>query len=426
MNQRPTPIYLPNATLTQRPASVKTSAFAVVLLAMVMNSSLISVMGSKIGYFSTTIGHLVSAGAMVSLIAFSMTRSTRMSQKHFPASLMHCLILLVCVILLHGVLGYSTSLLPRDLQQAALIKSFGSILTIAALTRGALAYRRREIQNALVLFAIVEMIGSYLLYRSGADVNPNTISVRASVAGMCLFALLPNRLLCFAALGVSLAFSVVLGCRTSAVALVGAVVFLYFERTSRKNRGPTLLMVFGGAVLLLMLSSTIISAIQSLLLQSLGSDNLLADFFLHDKSAQKVRTDYLDRSSVWEASWKYIQRRPFLGYGLGSERELMGARSHNAYLSVLFEGGFVLFAAWMTFYLRIIANVFNDQWVMRVGQSKLFYLAMMLLGYMLLAGIVESSGLASVSTPVNVVFIFLAIWLLNPFSEQELLLERNG
>ncbi len=417
MNSSQATVYLPKNSIAQRNTRAGTSIFAVLLLAMVMNSSLFSVMGTKLGVFSLNVGHIVSAGPMLLMILFSIKRLKRLGVESLPNWPGYSLAFLVSTVVLLGFLGYTTSLAPRNLQHTVLIKALGTILTISALMLGAFAYKSREIQWGLQLFALVELTGTFLLYRSGADVNPNALSVRASVAGMCLFALLPSRALCFAFLGGSLLFSFVIGCRTSVVATVGAVVFFYVERTSRKNRVPTLLGMFVIVVGLLVFFPTIMSAVQKVLISNLGSDNPLAEFLLHDKSASKIRTDFLDRFEVWGHSWRYIQRRPVLGYGLGLESELMNARSHNAYLSLLFEGGILFLAAWMSFYIAVLANLFNQKWVMKAGESRLFYLAMMLLGYMLLAGIVESSGLASMSTPANTVFIFLAIWLLYRYSK---------
>ena len=79
-----------------------------------------------------------------------------------------------------------------------------------------------------------------------------------------------------------------------------------------------------------------------------------------------------------------------------------------------FEGGAVFLLAWLWFYARSIASFFDRRWVATVGNSELFYLVTILLSYMLVAAIVESSGLASVSTPINLIFIFLSFWLFQP------------
>ena len=97
----------------------------------------------------------------------------------------------------------------------------------------------------------------------------------------------------------------------------------------------------------------------------------------------------------------------------------MQVRSHNAYLSLMFEGGIVLLVSWLWFYSRATSGLFNPKWIAKVGESSLFRLSLLLIVYMSLAGIVESSGLSSVSTPINLIFIFLSVWLFQPKKEYD-------
>ena len=294
------------------------------------------------------------------------------------------------------------------------MKTAGVMISIVALVSSCRIFSFKEISMALRVFAVFELAGCFAVFYLGSDINENAIAVRATVACMCLYALLPSKAMGYGAIVGCLAFSVSLGCRTSSIALLGAVLFLHLEKNSRRQRALVLVSSFAAAVALLVLFPLVAAGMQQWAMASLGSDNPIAQFFLHDKSSAKISYDYLDRFDVWTLSLEHIREHPFLGHGMGTEHEIMKIRSHNAYLSIVFEGGIVLLLAWMWFYLRSVASLFDRRWIATVGESKLFYLALLLLVYMMMAGIVESSGLASVATPINLIFIFLSVWLCQP------------
>ena len=392
----------------------KTSLFASIYLGLTFNVSLFAVMGTKLNLLTTFLGHAISAGAMVLLIVFTLFRGSRFRFGSLPGNLKLALGFLLVTSIVLGLIGYGNPEVPSKLKRVVLLKSGGSFLTIFALAYSVRVFNHAEITRALVLFSIVETAGGIWLFASGADVNPNAISVRVCVAGMCLYAIFDRKILKIAALAGALTFSAILLCRTSAVALVGAVVFLRLEQSSRKGRGPLLVVTFFISIFSLIFMPVILAGMQQVAVDSLGSENPIARFFLHDKTSAKISSDYLDRTEVWEYSLGYIKKKPLLGHGIGTEQEFLGGRSHNAYLSLLFEGGIIWLGAWVFLYSLCLSNLFNKKWILNVGDNSLYYLTMLLLGYMLLAGLVETSGLASISTPNNVIFIFLTIWLFQP------------
>ena len=403
--------------LPARRKKSRTSLFASLYLGLTFNVSLFAVMGTKINLITSTEGNALSAGAMVILIVFTFFRGNRFKFGSLPSNLKLALgSLLACSIVL-GLIGYSNPDVPSKLKMTVLLKAGGSFLSIFALAYSVRVFNHTEISRALLIFSVVETAGCIWMYISGVDVNPNAISVRFCVAAICVYSIFPYKVVKIAALGSAIGFAGALSCRTSAVALVGAVVFLYLEKSSRKGRAALLILTFVGATLTLILLPIILSAMEQIAIQSLGSDNPIARFFLHDKTSAKISYDYLDRTQVWEQSISYIKKKPFLGYGIGTEQALVGVRSHNAYLSLLFEGGVFWLGSWMFLYSLCILNLFNKKWVSNVGNNSMYYLTMLLLGYMLLAGLVETSGLASIATPNNLIFIFLTIWLFQPRPE---------
>ena len=307
-----------------------------------------------------------------------------------------------------------------DFRNIVILKMGGVLVSFYAMAGASRYFNSKEIALALKVFAVVELLGCIILFRiGGEEVNANTISVRATVACMCLFTLLGPIVLRWAAFAACLSFSLMLGCRTSAMALLGATTFLFVEKNSRKQRGLITTVSVTGFIAAILLLPFILEGLSQLAVSSLGSDNPIAKFFLHDKTSSKITYDYLDRFEVWNYAWSYIREKPFLGYGLGTEKAVMLIRCHNAYMSLIFEGGIFWLLSWLWFYGYSVTSYYNRTWLATMGQSGLFSLAAMLLFYMLLAGLVESSGLASVSTPNNLIYIFLIFWLFQPKKNPE-------
>ena len=397
--------------LPARRASQKGSLFAAMVLGLSFNASMASVMGSTLGMFSTSVGHAIAAGALVGLIVFGWFRTKRFTLSSLPLNLKASVVALCVTTFLLGAYGY---MLGGGQQNIILFKTGGILVSFFALASSSRNFNYNEVRRGLLIFAIVELVGCILVFRVGSDVNENAIAVRATVACMCLFTLLRSKWLGWLAVIGCLSFSVMLDCRTSAVAFIGSIAFLQIEKHSRRQRGLVLFLSMTALICSLIVIPFLMSALEQLALASLGSDNPIAKFFLHDKTASKVSYDYLDRFDVWSYSWEFIREKPLLGYGLGTEKAIMRVRCHNGYLSLMFEGGAVFLLAWLWFYARSIASFFDRRWVATVGNSELFYLVTILLSYMLVAAIVESSGLASVSTPINLIFIFLSFWLFQP------------
>lgn len=410
------PVYArPSSTLIEgRP-----SFFASLVLGLALNSSMVSVMGSKLGAFSSTVGHALAALSLVGLVVLTGFRKRRFSFSSLAPSLKFSLVSLCVITGLLGLYGIGSPSVDSFLKRSVMLKTAGVLISLYALASCSRVFSFKEIVNALYVFSFVELSGCVLVFYFGGDINENAIAVRATVACMCLYTLLPAQWMGAAAIAGCLFFSTKLGCRTSSIALISAVAFLYIEKRSRNQRALVLFFAFTGMTLFLVCLPMILSALQQLATASLGSENPIAKFFLHDKSSAKISYDYLDRYDVWSYAWGYIRHHLILGHGLGTEHEIMHVRSHNAYLSLMFEGGVVLLLAWMWFYLRSVVSLFDRRYIATVGESKLFYLASILMVYMLLAGCVESSGLASVSTPINLIFVFLTIWLCQPKKEYD-------
>lgn len=388
--------------------SKKASFSAPIIFAMCFSASLIA------KFFEGAIGNGIQAGAMLLLIAFAQFCPKQFSINKIPGSFILSLSLIASATLLLGMLGGFGGIAPRYLSSSILLKSVGTLLAITAMVVTAPSYTHKDLVRGLYLFALVESSICLVLIYVGTEINPNAIAVRLSVCAMIAFALSENKSLKLIALSLCVILCFTLQCRTSLCALLGAVAFMFAERKTREHRSLIIILVPIITILLWLSLPVILESLEKVAVANLGSENFIAQFFLSDKSATKISTDMLDRSDIWEYSLEHIQEKPWLGHGLGTEQAIMGARSHNAFLSMVFEGGVFNLLAWGWFYYLTLVRLFDAKMLKRAGDVPLFYLSNLLLGYMLLAGLVETSGLASVATPINLIFLFLIIWLFSP------------
>ena len=400
------PFLMPRARTKER-----VSVFAAFVLGVTFNASLVSVVGSKLGFFPSSVGNAIAACALLGLIIIGWSRPKKFKLASLPGDLKRS-VLFVCAT---GIIVGGLAIAFSPYRNTVFLKLGGVLISIFAMASASRNYNAKELRLALIIFAIIELLGCVALFRMrGDDVNPNTIAVRATVACMCLFNLLGPIYLKWMAFFGCLSFSLMLGCRTSAMALFGATGFLYVERHSRQQRGLVVFLSGSAFLTAFVLLPFLLAALSEIAIAYLDSENPIAKFFLHDKTSQKISYDYLDRFEVWSYAWGFIKEKLWFGYGLGTEKAVMLGRCHNAYLSLLFEGGIFWLLSWLWFYGYAVFSFFNRRWMAAMGQSQFFSLYAMLLVYMLLAGIVESSGLASISTPNNLIFIFLIFWLFQP------------
>jgi len=392
----------------RRSSSERASLSSVLVLAITLNASLFA------KFFEGSMGNILQGGAMALLVGFSLFCKRQFSMLAIPKAFQASIIGILLVTLILGLMGGFAGFTEAYLKTSVLFKSMGIILTLTALWYSAPIFNQQELEKGLILFAVVEASVCLFLFYIGTEINANALAVRLSVAAMVVLSLTEKPAFRIAGIAGCVGFSLLLQCRTSLCAFLGALVFMYVERNTRKNRPLVLFSVVIGSVLAWVMLPSAIELIKNIAISSLGSDNFIAKFFLEDKSADKLQYDMLDRNAVWEYSWEYVSQRLWTGYGLGTENTIMGFRSHNAYLSLMFEGGIFNLLAWVWFYYLSLVRLFDKRLLKQAGSLPLFYLSNLLIGYMLLASMVETSGMASVSTPINLIFFLLVIWLFSP------------
>nr|WP_143547837.1 O-antigen ligase family protein [Rhodopirellula sp. SM50] len=314
-----------------------------------------------------------------------------------------------------------------DVLRVCFFKTGGLCVMAAAVAYAAPLYRPREVTFALLAFVASELLvisASFVFLH--VEFNANTIGSRTSTIGLITVACFSPFIVRAAGFCGSLVISIVLQCRTSAVATGATLMIASIETKSRRARFAVVISVILLGGILGMFADDAQREIKQLAIRHLGSKHFVAQFFLGDKNRAKIDSDLLDRGRVWKASIKQIKRRPVLGFGVGTEMKRFKYRSHNAYLSVAIEGGIIFLIAWILLYVLALTRMLHWGWSEQFADLVAGRAMIYLLSYMLLSAMVESSGLGSISSPVNVVFLFLLFWTSQWFDPNRLSTEATS
>lgn len=263
---------------------------------------------------------------------------------------------------------------------------------------------------------VFSLFTAVFMYLTRTEWNPNSICLYASSASLCAAAACFDskkrfyRLLGVVAILLGIYVNYALGSRTATIALIlPNVLFLMmsFGRLSvAALRGFMVLF----AIILVLFSGNIMQKVVKIAFDNLGSKSLVAEFFLSDKSANSIDDDLLDRGEVWGAAYEVMIDNPLIGVGYGAEPpggSVHGNdkrfRAHNAYLEIGYQCGILSMLVWGWFYLRIFD--FSSSLVQRFPREPMVYLCFTMSCYLLLAGIMESSGMLSLAVAGNWIVI---------------------
>ncbi|MEM8943674.1 MAG: O-antigen ligase family protein [Planctomycetota bacterium] len=294
---------------------------------------------------------------------------------------------------------------------ACLMKTGGMVFVFTAMARYASCFTEGEVRFGLTLFAALEFASIGIAYLAGLGINENAVGVRLATSGLVFYSLKPPTLAKRVTWLTSLAAAFWLQCRTSMVASVAAVVAQHLEKKTRGARGSLIAMAIVAILTLTVLGNEIADGLHNAALRNLHSSNPIARFFLSDKSRDDLSGDFLDRTEVWAVMFQKVMDRPLLGYGIGSEAALFRMRSHNAYLSLLVEGGVGFLLGWLAVYGTFVYQTCDLRWTSRFADTSIGRCQVVLFSYLVLAAAVESSGVGSIATPNNAIFMFCTIWV---------------
>ncbi|MDB4564375.1 O-antigen ligase family protein [Mariniblastus sp.] len=295
-------------------------------------------------------------------------------------------------------------------------KTLGLLLVLLTLLVCAPAYQIKEIQHSLVIYSLGEFA---LLWITFDEWNPNAFSNRIVTSAATFFYTCPIRLIGIASFCTGLYFAIRSGSRTTTLAAIFAICTTSALGPKVRNKRLIFASLIFLAVITAILAGPIQRQMRKLAIDSLGSKNSVARFFLNDKSKENLRAgaDFFDRSIIWTQSIKTIKKHPILGVGLGNESKYIlidkkSHRSHNAWLSLAVEGGILVTMFWALLYFYLgYFSIFNS---CHDSSSKLEKLMLFLLICMFLSSVMESSGIGSLQAPNNIICMFLGLKLTQP------------
>ena len=217
---------------------------------------------------------------------------------------------------------------------------------------------RSEFLMGLLLFGFADFL---FLVVTRTEWNANTFCnhvVYASIcgAGASIAIRSPfSRWYHFLWLAAGLACTFVLGSRTAVVGLFICLSLYWAFQSGKLNRLVLVFILVAGAFCAIVWSGDISGGLGELAKRNLGSQNLIAKFFLSDKSKQKIDDDFFDRKHIWKVAYTTMADNPVLGIGYDEPLpRLGGIRAHNAYLEIGYQCGVFAMLVWSCFYLGLV------------------------------------------------------------------------
>lgn len=272
-----------------------------------------------------------------------------------------------------------------------------------------------DMLTGFLLFAFFEF---FFVLLSRSEWNANTFcnhivfATLCGAAGSMGFRKQSPRNLHYLWLLAGFGITFVLGSRTAVVGM-GICLVLYWAIQKGRLDRVALRFIFVLAVFCAYVwSGNISKELIELAKRNLGSQNVVAKFFLDDKSKKKIESDFFDRRVIWEAAYKTMMKHPLLGIGYDEPIPRMGdTRAHNAYLEIGYQCGLIAMLIWAVVYLGMVN--YSAAHIRFDCHDPLVFLAFTSSCYLVLAGLMESSGILSLGTPGNWIAISSVAFLLN-------------
>ena len=390
------------------------------VIALVFSASFIgAVAGRLIGVAS--FATYFQAAVMVLVIVVSAFNKKLFGLGKFSQAQLIFTITMLCYVVIHSLFFYTSGSLVGGGRGPLVNKTLGTCLTFGAVLIGSRMLHYEEWVIALKVYATIEISLVLLSLFAGLNIefNANNTGMRVIISAMILFILLDWTVLRWSILMSAFAVLMMLQCRTGIVSALGALSVLVLERFSRKKRVVFVMVIGTGLFLLFAFLPYIYGAFVDALTSVVGTDNFVSRKLLSDKTAGDIRYDMFDRADVWEHAWIHAKEKWLFGYGMGNEGLILGGiRSHNAYLSLIIEGGVVLLGFWALLYATFLERAFSKyKSLNKQGNDRLSRVLIIIVCYMLLSGILESSGFGSISSPNNLIFLFLSAYVLSNYEK---------
>ena len=303
-----------------------------------------------------------------------------------------------------GLAGVAISALvnvgPKGIVQSALI-----ITAFATIYFTAPRLSENHLRKAFLAYAI----GASLLFVATlGSWNPNALAVNFSFIGILFICGAfkttgrAARALYGVAFGASLLGNILLESRTATVALIASIFSWWLIRVVKPSRAIIIGLVFALIAILLVVIQGGGRLLQDLAKSHLDNTNPIAVFFLKDKNFDRVDSDMFDRRAYWDAAIEVMKKNPLIGIGYGEALPQAylfegkeGMRAHNAYLEIGYQTGVLVLILWVVFYFSIY--MFFAMRIARGDSRAINVVGFLSISYLILAGVMESSGLLSLS-----------------------------
>ncbi len=111
----------------------------------------------------------------------------------------------------------------------------------------------------------------------------------------------------------------------------------------------------------------------------------------------EVDVSFQNRTAVWAETWKYVNRNPIFGGGAGFAERVVERASHNSYMEVMGETGFVGLGIWTLILLGAISTSFRIRRLsknileLRWAYDLAYFLQLSLVAYVV-GGLVKNHG----------------------------------
>ncbi len=271
-----------------------------------------------------------------------------------------------------------------------------------------------DLLTGFLIFAVVEflfVVISRAVWNSNAFCNHIVFATFCGAAGSMGFRSRFSRNLHFAWMLAGFGTTFILGSRTAVVGLLISVGLYWAIHKGRMDRIVLRFIFVLGLFCAYVWSGDITGGVVEIAKRNLGSQNVVARFFLDDKNKKKIVSDFFDRREIWDAAYRTMIKNPFLGIGYDQPLPRMGdVRAHNAYLEIGYQCGVIAMLIWTAFYLGLVN--YSASLIRFDCHDPVVYLAFTSSCYLVLAGLMESSGMMSLGTPGNWIAVSACAFLL--------------
>ncbi|QDT59169.1 O-Antigen ligase [Stieleria bergensis] len=260
-----------------------------------------------------------------------------------------------------------------------------------------------ELLSAVGTFAALNTV---FLVVTRNEWNPNALCghfVFVAICGMTCSALLPPpkaNAVAFCSFSLGSLATLYFHARTAFIGLLLSLLTYQLSKRGLLDRGVFLVLMLVASISIPLFATDVSNGLRDVAENNLNSRNPIAQFLLSDKTRQKVKGDFFDRERLWKYAYEKMLDNPVLGVGYGEPLSERGdLRAHNAYLEIGYQCGLPAMLIWSGLYIGVVIQALG--WVQSRPNDPLLFLVLVSFAYLVLAGMMESSGIVSISTPGN-------------------------